>query len=613
MAVKKSELYSTLWKCCDELRGGMDASQYKDYVLVILFVKYISDKKLNDEGFDIDIPKGCYFEDFVALKGNPNIGEEMNKKMAALAEENQLGGVFVADFEDDTKLGKGKDKVETLSKLIAVFQNENLDFSKNRAADDDLIGDAYEYLMKNFATESGKSKGQFYTPAEVSRVMAEVIGLGNAKNGRKTTIYDPTCGSGSLLLRAMCETPGGATLYGQEKDNATVGLAKMNMILHNEIYANIRQGDTINDPQFKEGDQLKTFDYIVANPPFSTKSWLKSAKYLLAELNYKRFMFKKLCILLIFSKLNEIKHLIDKYRMHNLYAIFAKLLNICKQIAGNLVNESGNVPRRGVVPKFSDLEVVALNMASEAVGIDSESLLFANLQEYRVEIPNLISRRQYNDRRKITSSLCNAIRERMVAKMDGGEDYFCIDSKPIEVCRIARSKRCSMGKKDFSKAPGVGYCASQSMYYYGYKLHAVCGLSGVIHSFDLTKASVHDIHYLKDVKVDYSNCTVIGDRGYISAQVQLDLFETANIRLEVPYRCNQKEWKPTFPAFAKARKRIETLFSQLCDQFMIIRNYAKDTDGLFARIIGKISALTILQYINYKNEKPIGRVKYALF
>lgn len=278
MAVKKSELYSTLWKCCDELRGGMDASQYKDYVLVILFVKYISDKSRSDEGFDIDIPEGCYFEDFVALKGNPNIGEEMNKKMAALAEANQLDGVFVADFDDDAKLGKGKDKVDTLSELIAVFQNENLDFSKNRAADDDLIGDAYEYLMKNFATESGKSKGQFYTPAEVSRVMAKVIGLGDARNGKKTTIYDPACGSGSLLLRAMCETPDGATIYGQEKDNATVGLAKMNMILHNEIYADIKQGDTINDPQFKDDDQLKTFDYIVANPPFSTKSWLKSAK-----------------------------------------------------------------------------------------------------------------------------------------------------------------------------------------------------------------------------------------------------------------------------------------------------------------------------------------------
>ena len=286
MAVKKSELYSTLWKCCDELRGGMDASQYKDYVLVILFVKYISDKNRSDVAFDIEIPDGCHFEDFVALKGNPNIGEEMNKKMAALAEANQLDGVFVADFEDDTKLGKGKDKVDTLSNLIAVFQNENLDFSKNRAADDDLIGDAYEYLMKNFATESGKSKGQFYTPGEVSRVMAKVIGLNKTKKGKKTTIYDPTCGSGSLLLRAMCETPEGATVYGQEKDNATVGLAKMNMILHNEIYADIQQGDTINDPQFKDDDQLKTFDYIVANPPFSTKSWLKSAK---TEDEYKRW------------------------------------------------------------------------------------------------------------------------------------------------------------------------------------------------------------------------------------------------------------------------------------------------------------------------------------
>ena len=177
--------------------------------------------------------------------------------------------------------------------------------------------------------------------------------------------------------------------------------------------------------------------------------------------------------------------------MHNLYAIFAKFLNICKQIAGNLVNDSGNIPRRGVVPKFSDLEVIALNMTSEAVGIDSEALLFAKLQEYRIEIPNLISRRQYNDRRKMTSFLCNTIRERMAAELDGGEDCFCIDSKPIEVCCLARSRRCRMGKKNFEKAPSVRYCASQGMYYYGYKLHAICGLSGVIHSFDLTKASVH--------------------------------------------------------------------------------------------------------------------------
>ena len=286
MAIKKSELYSTLWKCCDELRGGMDASQYKDYVLVILFVKYISDKSRNDLNFMIDIPAGCHFEDFVALKGHANIGEEMNKKMAALSEANQLDGVFIADFDDETKLGKGKDKVETLSGLIGIFQTSDLDFSKNRAADDDLIGDAYEYLMKNFETESGKSKGQFYTPAEVSRVIAKVLGLDKV-NSIRTTIYDPTCGSGSLLLRAKAETPTDATLYGQEKDNATVGLAKMNMILHNDPYATIKQGDTLNDPQYKDDSgNLQTFDFVVANPPFSTKSWLKGAK---EEDQYKRW------------------------------------------------------------------------------------------------------------------------------------------------------------------------------------------------------------------------------------------------------------------------------------------------------------------------------------
>ncbi|GAE17208.1 mobile element protein [Bacteroides pyogenes JCM 6292] len=224
--------------------------------------------------------------------------------------------------------------------------------------------------------------------------------------------------------------------------------------------------------------------------------------------------------------------------MHNLYAIFAKFRDICKQVAGNLVNEQGNIPRCGVVSRFSDLEVVALNMASEPIGIDSESLLFVKLREYKSEIPHLISRRQYNDRRKFTASPCIVIREKMAETIDGGEDYFCIDSKPIEICRPARTKRCWMGKNEIKKAPSVGYCASQGVYYYGYKLHAVCGLSDVIHSFDLTKASVHDIHYLKDVKVDYSTCTIIGDGGYISADVQLDLFETARIRLEVPYRSN---------------------------------------------------------------------------
>lgn len=281
MAIKKSELYSTLWKSCDELRGGMDASQYKDYVLVILFVKYVSDKYKNNPDSMIEIPEGCSFDDFIALKGKSNIGEELNKKMAALAEANELSGVInVADFCDEQKLGKGKDLVDTVSNLIGIFQSSGLDFGKNRANDDDLMGDAYEYLMKHFASESGKSKGQFYTPAEVSRIMAKVIGLQNT-NSKKTTIYDPTCGSGSLLLKALAETPMGATLYGQEKDSATVGLAKMNMILHGEDMADIRQGDTINNPQFlsaHNSNALESYDFVIANPPFSTKSWLKSAK-----------------------------------------------------------------------------------------------------------------------------------------------------------------------------------------------------------------------------------------------------------------------------------------------------------------------------------------------
>ena len=315
---------------------------------------------------------------------------------------------------------------------------------------------------------------------------------------------------------------------------------------------------------------------------------------------------------LIISILEVSKLLISNQRMYNLYAIFAKYLEICKSFSGNLVNETGNIRRRGVIPKFSDLEVIALSLTAETMSIDSENYLFIQLAQYKSSFPNMISRRQFNDRRKFTGNLCETIRKRIADHVDGGEDYFCIDSKPIEVCRTARGKRCQMGKKDYSKAPSFGYCASQRTYYFGYKLHALCGLSGVIHAYDLTKASVHDINYLQDVKFEYHDCSIFGDRGYIGKEIQLDLFETANIKLECPYRLNQKDWKPQFIPYAKARKRIETVFSQLADQFMIIRNYAKETEGLFTRIIGKISAFTILQYINKMNNNPIGRVKYAL-
>lgn len=272
MAIKKTELYSSLWASCDELRGGMDASQYKDYVLTLLFMKYVSDKYKGDPYGMIVVPKGATFDDMVKLKGHKDVGEELNKIISALAEENDLKGVIdIADFNDEDKLGKGKEMVDRLSKLIGIF--EGLDLSANRADGDDLLGDAYEYLMRHFATESGKSKGQFYTPSEVSRVVSKVVGI-TTDTPQDATVYDPTCGSGSLLLKASDEAPRGLSIFGQEMDNATSALARMNMILHNTATAKIWKGNTISDPQWKDANgQLKTFDFAVANPPFSNKNW----------------------------------------------------------------------------------------------------------------------------------------------------------------------------------------------------------------------------------------------------------------------------------------------------------------------------------------------------
>jgi type I restriction enzyme M protein len=277
MAIKKSDLYSSLWKSCDELRGGMDASQYKDYVLILLFVKYVSDKYAGDPDALIEVPTGGSFADMVAAKNDKEIGDRINKIIGKLADANDSlkGAINVADFNDEEKLGKGKDMVDRLTKLVAIF--EGLDFGGNRAEGDDLLGDAYEYLMRHFATESGKSKGQFYTPSEVSRTMALVIDLGKAKSPGQS-IYDPTCGSGSLLLKAHDEavsrTGLDLALYGQEMDNATCALARMNMVLHDCPTAEIWQDNTLSRPHFKNADGgLKAFDWIVANPPFSTKAW----------------------------------------------------------------------------------------------------------------------------------------------------------------------------------------------------------------------------------------------------------------------------------------------------------------------------------------------------
>ncbi len=258
----------------------MDASQYKDYVLFMLFIKYISDKYGDYDGFKppVVIPKGASFKDMVALKGNSDIGNLINTRVIQplIDTNSRLARSYFPDFNDSNKLGDGAQKVEKLGNLIAIFETPALDFSKNRAENDDILGDAYEYLMRHFASESGRSKGQFYTPSEVSRIMAKVIGISPANSKAGTTAYDPTCGSGSLLLKVAAEAGKHITLEGQEKDVTTAGLARMNMILHDFPTANVLSGNTLFDPKFRDKDneqKLRTYDYVVANPPFSDKAW----------------------------------------------------------------------------------------------------------------------------------------------------------------------------------------------------------------------------------------------------------------------------------------------------------------------------------------------------
>ena len=291
MAVKKTQLYASLWASCDKLRGGMDSSEYKDYILTLLFMKYVTDKfknkgayedikvfdKAHDKDPDPEKRTGCSFDDFIALKGKKNIGEGMDKIIARLADENtDLKGVIdIAHFNDEKKLGSGKEMVDKLTDLISIFQRPELDFSRNKAEGDDIIGDAYEYLMRKFATESGKSKGQFYTPAEVSRILANVVGISRCTDS-SATVCDPACGSGSLLIRAIDAAPFPIMGYGQEKESTTAGLAKMNAVLHRKAEITIKSGNTFSNPQYldkSDNSVLERFDYIVANPPFSMKNW----------------------------------------------------------------------------------------------------------------------------------------------------------------------------------------------------------------------------------------------------------------------------------------------------------------------------------------------------
>lgn len=289
--------------------------------------------------------------------------------------------------------------------------------------------------------------------------------------------------------------------------------------------------------------------------------------------------------------------------MNNIEASYEKILEVLQSITVemNFLNQKRK-------PRLSDIELISIDLTSIYMSIDSEYQLFRILPH---SLKTRIERSVYNRRKRALFYHRESLRKVLANKIST-QDHFIVDSMPLEGCKLSRSSRSCICKEDYQTAPDKGYCASQSTNYYGYKLHAVCTIDGVFTDFDLTQASVHDIHYLKDIKSIYENCTVLADKGYLSVDYQRDLFSSNQIRLEVPMRRNQKDYKPQAYVFRKSRKRIETLFSQLCDQFMIRRNYAKSFDGFKNRILSKIMALTVIQFINKLNNRNINNLKISI-
>jgi len=293
--------------------------------------------------------------------------------------------------------------------------------------------------------------------------------------------------------------------------------------------------------------------------------------------------------------------------MTNIVKNYFRVLEVISSLNCDLVYKSG-VGRK---VKMTDIEVVALSLTSEFMSIDSENSLFMQINQN--EIPNLLERSQFNKRRRKLFLFSEEVRRKLAKEFLEFEDYFIVDSMPLEICKFSRHNRVKICKEEFESAPSKGFCASQNNWFYGYKLHGVCSVTGVFHSLDITKAEVHDVHFLKNIKQQMSDCVLIGDRGYLSETIQLDLFQTVNIKLETPLRINQKQYKTQPYIFRKSRKRIETLFSQLCDQFMIRRNYAKSFEGFKTRILAKITSLTLVQYINkFIFDRPINNIKIQI-
>lgn len=301
--------------------------------------------------------------------------------------------------------------------------------------------------------------------------------------------------------------------------------------------------------------------------------------------------------------------------MHDLYSIYAKVKKcIAKSLKQYLV-DGKNVRFYPHKPKMSDIEIISLSITSECLGIDSENLLFAKIKkDYSTKFPNLVHRTRYNSRRKTLQEWITCCTDVWSEELTGHEDIFIVDSIPIPVCKICRAPRSTVCRKEGDEVKASkGFDSTISQYFVGYRLHLIASVTGVYQHCSILPANVHDINFLKQMNQTHLfNCTIIGDRAYRSNPLQLDLFEGWEIQLSVPYRVNQKDYRE-YPYEKKIqRKRIETLFSQYCDDFMLKRNYAKSYSGIAVRIYSKIAGMTFKQYWNYLNGNKISKTKHSL-
>jgi hypothetical protein len=288
-------------------------------------------------------------------------------------------------------------------------------------------------------------------------------------------------------------------------------------------------------------------------------------------------------------------------------------MNICKKALKKDLDNAGNLRFYPNPPKMSDIEIISLSITMESLSIDSENLFWKKIQnDFKKEFPNLIDRTRFNRRRKLLADQINYCWSQLSNLMNEGQDTYVVDSMSIPVIKLVRETSRKTFLEDEENAPKKGYSAITKQFIIGYKIHLIVSKQGVPADLMITPANVHDINFLKENELEILNCTLLGDRAYLSKTLQLDLFESNNIKLKTANRLNQKEYKKLTKKMKGNRMIIETVNAQLCDQFMIKRNYAKTFAGLYVRIVSKVAALTFSQFVNFENNKPIGKVKFAL-